>query len=130
MEDSEPVPSWVVDAQTLFEYKAFSYRVSFPLAWTAFALYLAVAVVHTALTLRYARRSYYMYLASLTAVAEAVGYLYRIISVRQHMLSPLIATTVLLLVPPIILGKGCACVLNVGCVRIVLPDRMALVGTS
>jgi hypothetical protein len=76
-----PVPSWVTDDTTLHEYTSYGYQPNIPAAGVAAALYFILAIVHTALTARYAPRVWWMYIPTVTGVAEGLGYVFRILSV-------------------------------------------------
>ena len=77
-----PVPAWVTDDTTWHEYTSYGYRVNLGAAWAAFALYFGLVTIHTALTVRYAPKVWWMYIPTFTGLAEGLGYLFRVYSVE------------------------------------------------
>lgn len=98
-----PVPSWVVDNNTLRQYLVYGYQVNQGVAFAAMALYFLVFLYNTAWTSTYTKNASFMYIVSLTALAEALGYLFRVISANSYTLGNFLATLLLILLPPIFL---------------------------
>jgi hypothetical protein len=132
-----PLPPWAIDAQSIFEYYTFGYKVDRSPAWMGFVVFLLLAFVHTPLTYMYARKAKYMYLITLTALMESFGYLTRILTLDEKTLDLIMVTNLLLVVPPIIfavvnykiIGKLLSAVnKNVWCVKAAFITRLFLLG--
>lgn len=132
-----PLPPWAIDAQSIFEYYTFGYKVDRSPAWMGFVVFLLLAFVHTPLTYMYSRKAKYMYLITLTALMESFGYLTRILTLDEKTLDLIMVTNLLLVVPPIIfavvnykiIGKLLSAVnKNVWCVKAAFITRLFLLG--
>lgn len=84
----------------------FHYLPSLAAAWLFFSIYVVVALVSAWQTWRYAPSAHYMYAVFVTAALEAAGYGCRAAAIELQSKSAFIAMSVLLIIPPIVLGKS------------------------
>lgn len=97
-------PQWVIQGGPTerYLYGVYGFLPSYPAAWTAMALFAAVGLVALIRTVWRTPRCWWMYLLPITCLLEALGYWLRIVNAEQLTMSTVIATIVLLLIPPII----------------------------
>ena len=109
-----PVPPWVRNEQDAYLYFVYRYHPSVDLAQKYMLAFAVVACASLLVTLllhvrhccstSLRRFEWFMYLVPVTAAMEAVGYYYRQVTVRNESFETLVATTMLLLLPPVLLA--------------------------